>query len=165
MSEYFERINKVTQIGIAVTSLEPGTMTYGLIDFANRMSRDRLDVDISLYVEDIRTPPSSINVPVYQYRNMYGLRGSLVSTCIKTTKYILSVPDTCKKYFYVWNMDEYLTLPNIEEAVSLYNNDRLTIICRSEEYAKIVGKSFNVEPLVCESFDHPDFLNIIENRS
>lgn len=165
MSEYFERINKVTQVGVVLKNLEPATMTYGLIDFANKVSRDRLDIDVSIYIEDIKTPPTTINVPVYQYRNMYGLRGSLISTCITTTKYIMSIPDTCQKYFYIWNMDEYITLGNIDEVLSLYNDDRLKLICRSEEYAKIVSMCFNVQPLVCESFDHPDFLNIIVNRS
>ncbi len=159
MLEHFRRTKKVTQVGVLVHDLAPSTLSYGLIDLGNKLA-DRLDVDFYVFVADWKTPPHTHKFPIYQYRNMWGFEGTLISTSLKTNAYLSNIPDTCRKLFYMWKIDEFQSVGNLNELGKIFTVDT-EVICRSEEYADLVSINLNVSPKVAPSFDSPEFLNII----
>lgn len=167
--EYHKRTKEVNRVGVLIRDLRPSTLTYSLVEFA---SRDSLDESVTIFHTDWRPGMSLSKLSLMQYRNAYGFKGTLVSTDLTTTKILLNLPNTCRKIFYIWDMYEYQSLESVDEVMSIFCNESLDIIVRSECYKKIIELNFNriaklpgEQVLVSKNFDSSEFLNIIKNRS
>jgi hypothetical protein len=154
MLHYFHREKEISKVGILVRDLRASTLSYNLIDTGNRIANECTDVDFYVFNEDARLPPKSIGFPTFQYRNAWAFDGVLISTDINTTRILQRFPDTCKKFFYVWNMQEWHGLSNIDAVHELYCDPKIELIARSDEYAAILLGNFNREAYIIEDFNY-----------
>jgi hypothetical protein len=167
--EYFKRNKNITKLGVLVRDLRPSTLTYSLVELANKKVSD---LELTVFHNDWHPGMITNNVSQMQYRNAYGFDGTLVSTDIRTALILLNLPSTCKKLFYIWDMYEYQNLNSLDEVIELFCDESLGLVVRSESYRKIVELNFNrvgktpkEQVFVANDFDSPEFLNIIRNRS
>ena len=144
----FERKNPVTKIGILVKDLRPSTKNYNIIDLGNKIAKEHNDIDFYVFNQDWRIPPHSFSFSVLQQRNAWGFDGLLIATDISSAKKLLNLPNTCQKYFYIWDMMAWQNLPNIQEIDNLYKNPELQLIVRSNLYLDIIHKNFDYPALV-----------------
>lgn len=160
MYPYFQRQKAISKIGILVSDLRPSTRNYHLIETGNKIAKEQLDIDFYVFNEDWKVPSHTICFPLLQQRNAWAFDGILISTDIPTTRKLLALPDTCSKYFYIWDMMEWTTLKNTEEVLNLYSNDKISLIARSLEYSQILAQNFNTIPLVLEDFKYDSIIKL-----
>lgn len=156
----FTRKNPLTKIGILVKDLRPSTRNYNIIDLGNKITRENINIDFYVFNEDWKVPPNTFSFPVLQQRNAWGFDGILISTDIPTTKKLIALPNTCKKYFYVWDMAEWNKLNNIKDVYDIYANPDIMLIARSDFYLGILYKNFDVPVLTIKDFNYDQIIQL-----
>jgi len=139
-------------------------MNYNLIALGNKIAKEHTDIDFYVFNEDWVTTPNSICFPLLQQKNIWGFDGTLISTNLDTTKKLLAMPNTSKKFFYVWDMFEHLTLDSAKLALAIYRHSDLTLLARSIEYNTILERNFYTEVRTAKDFNYDDILKIIGYR-
>lgn len=94
---------------------------------------------------------------------IYGFDGVLITTDLNTTQKALNAFGWTKILFYIWDL-EWLRMPQKRwhDLIGIYGNEKLSLVCRSEEHLKAVRQCWNIEPIgVVEDFDWAVMRNLI----
>ncbi len=160
MLEYFVRTKKISKVGIFVEDLRPSSLIDSIMEFCNNIN----NLDPYVFHGDWKESSYRVNFPLLQYRNAMTFDGDLIATNLDTARKILVIPSRGKKFLYVWNMYEHLSLPTIDDIISIYGNSDLELIARSLEYAEILTRNFNTKVHIAPKFDSKEFESIIKRN-
>jgi hypothetical protein len=163
MSEHFKRTKTVKKLGIMVSDLRSSTMNYNLIKLGNKIANECTNIDFYVFNEDWQPSPISICFPVLQQRNAWGFDGSLVATNLATAKKLLNLPNTCLKYFYIWNIIEWTNgEPLAQDVLDIYNNADLQLVARSKDNQFILENNFNAKAHLLKDFDYAESTKVFQ---
>lgn len=162
MLSNIQRLKPISKLGVMVADLRPSTLNHSLITFGNKLVENP-EFDFYVFNEDWKRPPVSLTFPLLQQRNAWGFDGNLVATNIATAKKLLNLPNTCKKYFYVWNMIEWMNaIEKASDVLDLYHDPSLHIIARSKDNAFILQHNFNKEVQILQDFDYEQSIKLFK---
>jgi hypothetical protein len=163
MLQDIERPTTINKIGVMVSDLRSSTLNHQLISFGNRLVNERADFDFYVFNEDWKQPPTSLCFPLLQQKHAWGFTGCLIATNFATAKKLLSLPDTCKKFFYVWNAVEWMNVSNsASEVLDVYHNPKLHMLARSEDHAFLLTNNFNKPVEILRDFEYEPSIKLFK---
>jgi hypothetical protein len=158
-------LSKVKKIGVVFNQVGPNQLYYQFALQANRLLSQRDDVDISGYwINDgPRTvQPNFALMPLFE---AYAFHGITVATSLNTCARVLEYPGPNRYkciYFYCFDLDWLrLQQKQYEQISSIYMHQKVQLIARSEDHAKIIESVWRRPFAVMENFDLSKIVDIL----
>jgi hypothetical protein len=120
---------------------------------------------IVMYEDKVGIPNQNVFTQMY-IGECYGYIGNVVATNISTASKLLSIPTKGRKFLYIYNF-EWLRgiLFFYEPLISVICDERLELICRTEEHAKLIENNFNKKPIgILQELDIIKLLEITNGK-
>lgn len=148
----------MNKLGIMVEQLDFSQLGISLTESLNRLLATNADIDAIVFYENWAVAPLAPNFSCMMEREVWGLKGTLMSTNLKTAERMLKCPGPNRRLFYVWDL-EWLRLPftQFEKLSSIYCNPNLELVACSPGHADLLTKLWKKPVAVMDNFN-PDIL-------
>jgi hypothetical protein len=132
------------KIAFAVSNLGASQFNHDLILAANRAVDSRVDLDITLFFENISRPCLPLNVASMHIVEGWGYDGPVVATNFSTAEKMLRFPTVSKRMLYSYDLDWMRINPRDFRVMhGVYSNPNLILAARCTEHAEIIAKVWN----------------------
>jgi hypothetical protein len=155
---------KLLKIAALVKDLSISQSSFYLIKEFNKCISN---TNISTGVFHIRssTPPIQ---PLFGCKNVGFLgsyQGTVISTSIEDAGISLKTSSNSKKFLYIWDLDWIENPVFFSTAMSILRDNRLRIIARSSEHAKVIDNFCNKSVCgIVDNWNINQLLKIIEEK-
>lgn len=150
-------------------------MTLGII--VSYMGRDQLSHhighsgslcksdDLIVFFENITKPWIILPFTTMNISEAYDFRSPTIATSLITAERLLHFPGPTQKYFYVWDLEWLRSATTYEEMSKVYNNERLSLIARSDDHAKVIKDAWNRDvSAIVEDCDVSKLLEVVRSH-
>lgn len=139
-------------IGISVPHLGPSQLSTFAILFANKLFKT--EFDCTLFYRDVATHCMQINAGCMTLSEIWGFRGTLITTSLYDTQFALNSISPGKKIFYVWDLEFLRNEKDFMKNMSIFRNPYLQIAARSQSHASVIENYCNRRPdMIVEDFE------------
>lgn len=149
------------KLGIAVDKLGISQLALVLIDELNKVSKLEQYLDIVVFYHRYDVLLKSPFFGMFQEQLMWGFDGPVIATNLNTMHTLLSCPKPTSKYFYIWDLEWMHHQYDYEFLLSIYCNDQVELIARSEEHAKVIENCWKKPIDILEDFNYEKLTSII----
>lgn len=124
-------------IGIWLSGIGPSQLALETVSSANRAVG--AGHDVILFLNNIYPPVLEPKCVCMSPAEIFDFPGVVVATSLELAHKLLSMPGPKEKHYYIHDLD-WLRGPNrnYEAFASIYQNEKLGLITRSNEYSKII---------------------------
>ena len=138
-------------LGFLVVGL--GTSQHGLclITECNRLSKD---INISVFYETYDRIPIKPHFPLLQNFQAWTFTGPLIATCLKTAYLLDALPNSNKKFFYIWNLEWLYNQYQWSSLSNVYQNNNIELIARNDYHAELISKLWKKPSYILEDFNY-----------
>lgn len=91
----------------------------------------------------------------------YGFNGYLIATSIYTARQAIECPAPKRKFLYVWDFEWMNKQYSYEYLQSIYLNDELTLMARSEYDKKLIDNCWK-QSIIIEDFNHEQLTRLFK---
>lgn len=131
------------KIGVLLDNLGPSQLNFLAIKNAAKNKKD----DVILFFSNLEQPIIKPYNACMLINEIYGHECIAIATDVNTAEILLNVFGPKDKYFYVWDL-EFVSycggqgVKHFDRYQQIYTNPKLKLIARTEEYAKLIEKTF-----------------------
>lgn len=126
-------------LGIIINNLSESQKAYYLLKNSADSKRP-----IIIFYQNLAVPCYNVLCPTMQSSETYGFNSPLVATCLSTAEDLINLPTNQNKYFYIWDLEWTRTIYHSEYLYNILRGD-LKLICRSQDHADLIEKTFNTK--------------------
>lgn len=138
-------------IGICVPHLGPSQLAMMAIKFANSLYMTKYDC--TLFYRDLFVHCCDINAGCMTMSEMWGFKGTLITTTFHDTRFALQSISPGKKIFYFWDLEFLKDEKNFIDNLTILRNKDILLAVRSPSHAKAVNNYCNRTPdMIIEDF-------------
>lgn len=133
------------KIGLLIDNLGPSQLSYLAIRHAAANKQD----DIIFFFDHLEQPLGRLYNASMLMNEIYGYDCKAIATSVDTAEKLISIFGPHEKYFYIWDL-EFVSYhkgepnKNFARYQKIFSSPALKLIARSEEYAQVIEKTFNV---------------------
>jgi hypothetical protein len=153
------------KLGFIVPDLGLSHRSYALTNAINKFYEggNNSNIDVAVFCENRVEPRVEPYFATFNVTDAYAYAGPMVATSLSTAKKILSFPQLTHRIFYIWSLEWFNSTEfHFRDISSIYQNNELEIITRSEEHKYIFEKVWNKEVShVVEDFNLETLIKII----
>jgi hypothetical protein len=133
------------KLGIIIPDLGANQLAFFAANYANKVTIQDGHEIVVFYETPCVPCIQNISFATMYLHEAYSFDGALIATNLALAAKLCNFIGTNKKFFYVWDL-EWLRMQNknFEKLHQIYANDRLKLIARSKEHAKIISDCWNV---------------------
>jgi hypothetical protein len=141
-------------IGIIVPNLGTSQLSVYAISFANKLFKT--EHDCCLFYRDLSAHCIDIKAGCMTISEVWGFKGTLISTCLYDTEFLLKSISSGKKIFYIWDLEFLRNNKDYIKNTSIYRNPDIILAARSQSHAKAIENYCNRPvDMIVEDFNFP----------
>lgn len=150
------------KLGVAVNNLGPSQLAFRLITQANDLVSERTDLDIIAFYERVAPPCVMLNIATMPMVESFSYDGAVVATDLSTAQQLAGAAAPASKFFLVWDL-EWTRMPqkDFRSLRSIYGDERLRLLARSEDHAKAISDAWNRSADVVGDLDLERILELV----
>jgi hypothetical protein len=133
-------------VGIMIDSFGLSQLAFTASLSTHRYILEHGSWDVTLFIKDLAPQCVPTNFAIMQLYDGFGYKGALVATNLDLASKLLTFPGPRKKIFYVWDLEWFTRQMGYSAMKNIYLNDKLSIICRSQEHANVFEKVWHRKP-------------------
>lgn len=166
MTEKLSEINltpedDLVMICVVFDNIGVGQRNYFALSNINTVCNQYLGMDISIFYQHNAAPVMQPICPIFQIKDLIGCEDPMLTTDIGTTLEALSTRSQLI-YHYVYDLDFLDSYDiDINLLTSAFRDDRVKLIARCEDYAKVLRQEFYKDVAVIEDFNMTQILRKI----
>lgn len=144
----------MTKLGIMIEQLDFSQLGIKLTENVNQLLESDPSMDVIAFYENWAIAPLAPHFSLMMEREVWGFKGTLMSTTLKTTERMIRCPGPSKKIFYVWDL-EWLRLPfaQFEKLSEIYCHPSIELVARTSGHADLLTKVWKKPIAVMDNFD------------
>ena len=140
--------------GICFKHLLPGQLSWSVISEVNRVKKERKDIDLALFVEEISPVVMPPLCGIFNPSEIYLFNDVLITTCVETT--LMAIGSMKPNVYFYINDLEWLRRGKQDFFMntSAYRHPSVKLIARSEDH-RVAIENYANKPVakVLEEFD------------
>lgn len=145
--------------GVLLKDLSSSQLAFLTIGGLNKIADSSKD-DAIAFVKHMARPCAPIHFACLNMCEAIVFDGLLISTDIDTATFALNINTNCKRIFYVWDLEWLRKKKDFLSNVKVYRDERMTLVARSEEHAKLIENYCNRKvDYIIENFNIPEICN------
>jgi hypothetical protein len=143
-----------------------GTSQLGtqLMKGCNNLAESK-EASVSVFIREFDKLVVQPQFPLYQCVHAWDYKGVLISTDFDTTMILKTTYAAKKKLHYVWNLDWLFNRKFMEEYRSVYCDDSIDLIARSQEHYDIIKGLWKEPTDIIEDFNYEDIIKTVKKYS
>jgi hypothetical protein len=158
-------MSKVKSLSFLVPNTGASQMSFYLIHGLNNLAKSSPEIDSIIFYENRHKNCLPPNFATMEISEAWSKRDSLISCSLSCAKKMIKFP--CKKkLFYVWDLEwirNTYSLQEYENYKSVYCNENVELIARSEEHKKLIENAFNRKvKCVISDFNMKEILEVLD---
>ena len=149
------------KIGVMLDSIGSSQISECVIDTFNSISLSESDVDTIAFYKKHPTPPSTPLFSCMEQTELWGYEGDVIATSLDNAMTLTNITAPRRKFFYVWDL-EWARLTNTRYSYleSIYNNESLELIARSDWHASLISQYWQSPIATIKDFNALDILSL-----
>jgi hypothetical protein len=147
----------MNSLSVIVDKFECSQLCYSIGQWFNKLIEEG-NIDCVLFCKELDKPFMQTNFSIMNISELYSFSGLVVSTNIENTKQLINCCINADKVFYIWDL-EFIGNKNYTDNLSVFRNEEINLVTRSEDYADEIENFCNKRPLVIEDFNLPEIYN------
>jgi len=150
-------------LNVLMHNVEPSQLSFFSIVELNKIVESKGSISPIIYQETPSSPCVNMLFPTMQIAEAWAQKGVGIATSLSTASKLLSLPCMERKLFYVWDLTWLRHPKHYEYHASIYTNQHLELIARSESHAKLITNCFNRDVKhILRDFNHEELLEILK---
>lgn len=141
-------------LGILIKRLE-------LSDKCMAMFHNLSNKKIICYCYEQNTLIKPPTFPIFEMIHAYAHNGPLISTCLETTKALLTLDSVKQRIFYIWNYEWLYGKFDAKYLYNIYMNPKIELLVRTADSYKIVKNTWKRPIGIMEEFNYNDHVKTI----
>ena len=133
-------------ISAFMENLGPSQSAFYLIKEWNK-ARNNTSLSLGAFVNVHSMPVSTCLFSYKLSAFMSSYQGVLISTTVKNAAISLKMPTKMDRYLYLWDFEWTKGKPSYSSICEVLRNDKLKIITRSDDHARMVENFCNKRPV------------------
>lgn len=151
------------KFGVMLPNLGPSQLAYKCINAANKYleEQDSVSASIIVFYDELVRPCVQPNFACMQAYEVYNFQDTVIATTLNLAAQLANSPCPKQKFFYIWDL-EWINLGvfNYNDVASIYQDSRLSLVCRSKDHSREIEKAWNRSPHLIENFDFKQYEQI-----
>lgn len=149
----------IKNIGIILPHLGPSQISFMVINHINSVLSHTCDFDFTLFFSQQAHPCVKPNCATMNITEIWGFSGLLIASSLEDAASSLKVVGDIKRLYYIQDL-EWLTKQNYEYNLSIMQDPKLTLICRSKEHSEAIQRYCGRKPtLILPNFNIRNIIN------
>jgi hypothetical protein len=131
------------KVGFLVSDLSASQLAAELLVLSRRALEKNVHLDVMFFCEAIEKPCLPPPGAVMRITEAFNFDGAAVATNLSTARKLIRMPGPRRKYFLVWGL-EWACLDSFDHETvrSVYGDQRLDILCRSQDHALAIESAW-----------------------
>ena len=159
-------MSNLKNISVLVEDTGASQSSFFIISELNKLSASNPEIDAIIFYENQHKNCLPANFAVMPINEGWGQSGPIIATSFSTAHKLLSFPSN-KKIFYVWDLEwirnGYNSIKKYESYSSVYTDQSLELVARSESHKRAIENAFNRKVNhVISDFNMSDILEILK---
>ena len=156
-------MKNLKNINVLLENTGASQISFCVISELNNLTKTHPNIDPIVFYEDKHKNCLPANFAVMQISEAWGQLGPIIATSFSTARSLCEFPSS-KRFFYVWDLEwiRDVQLKKYEEYRSVYSDESLSLIARSDHHKKAIENAFNREvKFVVSDFDIKHIMEVI----
>lgn len=139
-------------IGIVLPNLGTSQLSVFAISFANKFFKT--EHNCCVFYRNLSAHCIDVKAGCMTISEIWGFNGTIITTCLYDTEFLLKSISTGKKIFYVWDLEFLRDNKDYIKNTNIYRNPNIILAARSEDHAKTIQNYCNRKvDMIVDDFD------------